>query len=340
MGRIRLALDSPSGNEQHVFAPGETVRGKVYHTITATQEKIDSIDLIFRGKVQCIIYTSHSTQNGRRHTKHTEEYFLFHETRSLFRGPFTLQSQTQEWDFDFIFPTECTYQRGSNHSGVWAADGQGPLPPSFRFRNNGSLLDSDNRCFVEYGLKVKINQGSLTRSQEMDYGLSFSPVVTSLPQDPMMAESRFGHFAWKNKDLREEEHTIKQKLAHVFTNNPELWTPSISFDVFVHLPRVLASNLQQPIAFSIKYLSRGQTDPKNPTLKLMSLELGIKGETNWRVKQKLWSGDYTKQYSHQVGTISYTPGMTLPVTGEPVYPCADFGLSSFGSDHKRLIAGK
>ncbi|TKX20994.1 hypothetical protein C1H76_6845 [Elsinoe australis] len=329
MGIIKVVLDGIDNPGQHVFTPGEVIRGRVIYNVKVEQEKIDHVQVVFRGKMTTKI--SRSTGNNQRKTNR-EEIYLFKNSVQLFRGPFTMQPQTLEWPFEVTFPTSCSWDREKHADNrTYAPSGDIHLPPTF------SVGSGSSEATVDYLLKVKVNEGSLTRSQEHVIPVQLSPLNPNPTPEPILRLARFSPTSWSSRDLREEEHNFKQKMRHVFTSDPTLKTPSINFTLKLGIPSVMAPGQVAPLAVSIDFKPTNPVDPANPTLILENIRIAIKGNTCWRARSTF--SDWDKGQQAEEASVSYKTEVQLPLDGSTIHPVADFGLESFKKTSSHMVQG-
>ncbi|PNS19350.1 hypothetical protein CAC42_2527 [Sphaceloma murrayae] len=317
MGQIKVEL--VVGPQGHVFAPGELVSGKVIFQIKAMPEKIDSVQVVFRGKTTTRIVRG----SGDSRRTYKEDIYLFKESIQLFRGPFTIQPQTMEWPFSVRFPTACQWDRKkhSDHPS-FAPPVEIPLPPSF------SKFQGSDHATVDYLLKVKVNEGSFTRSQEQIVPLQFSPLSPVPNADPELRLANLGLSHWSSRELRETSHTLKQKMRHVFTSDPSLKTPAIAFKTALGIPSVVCPGQIAPLAVSIQFTHSGNpVDPENPTLVLEQMRIALKYNTLFRAKSTF--SDVQEEASGEEASVTYSPHAALPLDGRTIHPVPDFGIESF-----------
>ncbi|KAF2225680.1 hypothetical protein BDZ85DRAFT_257899 [Elsinoe ampelina] len=318
MGLIKVDLGvQPSS---HIFTAGDTIRGKVTYKIQpqAGQEKLDDVQLVFRGKMT----TKISRSNGNNRKTNREEIYLFKNVTTLFRGPFDMSPQTLEWPFEVSFPVSSSWDRDKHGDDPkYAPPGEIPLPPSFSVSIGGA------EAVVDYMLKVKINEGSLTRSREEVIPLRFNPLSPSPVPDPVLQLARLPITSWSSRDLRPERHDFKQKMRHVFTSDPSLKTPEIRFTSKLGIPSRLCPGQNAPLAFSLTYTRSNDVDPVAPTLILEHVRVVIKTNTIFRARSTF--SDWDKEEQQEKAAVSYRCNIPMPLDGSDVHPVADFGLHSF-----------
>ncbi|GAB7339300.1 hypothetical protein MBLNU457_5952t1 [Dothideomycetes sp. NU457] len=334
MRAIEVFLEKP---DTYLYTPGEAVRGVAKLRITS-QEKIHDVVASFRGDIETVIYKS----NGNNRRRYSEEINLFAQQKVLFQGPFTLQPQTLEFPFEFIFPEESYHERKfeKDDSGRFQQDSRGRLPPQF-------IHDGSDHCNVSYGVSVTINASKLFRKEHVVKPLFFSPVSDQPTERTTSGILRLPHARWQSRSLRPEEvkHTFKQTLQRVFNDNPELRHPSINFDVELSLPNTLSSGsalqLQEceprPVSLSLRYTRTGPTDPEEPTLRLHSLKLRIRGHIAWRCSRALVRSTVETAKEDNATMLFTTTGSSptdnrpihVPLDGTPITIIPDLRLLDF-----------
>lgn len=110
-----------------------------------------------KGKQYCDI----TTHNGNNKSHHREKIELSSLRVSLFKGPFTIQSQTLEWPFTFTFPLTTTSVRSNGLGDARFEYQTHPLPPSFAVRT------SRGNAGTRYKLKSRCESGSHTKFHKM-----------------------------------------------------------------------------------------------------------------------------------------------------------------------------
>ncbi|KAF4553782.1 Hypothetical protein D9617_6g095150 [Elsinoe fawcettii] len=322
MGVIKVEIAVPTNT--HIFAPGDVIHGKVIYDIRGSQEKLDDVQVVFRGKMTTkITRNSGGGANGNRQRKtNREEIYLFKNSVQLFRGPFDMQPQRLEWPFEVQFPDACSWNREKHGDDqTYAPPGQIPLPPSF------SMSLGSAEAVVDYLLKVKVNDGSLTRSQEQVIPLQFSPLAPTPQPDPILRLVSFPYTKWSSRELRPEKHDFKQKMRHVFTSDPSLKTPEINFSLKFGIPNRMYPGQVAPLALALTYKQSAPVDPEAPTLVLESLGISLKSNTIFRARSTF--SDWDKDEQQQVAYVSYKCNTPMPLDGTTIHPVADFGIASF-----------
>jgi len=333
MRAIEVYLEKP---DSYLYTPGEAVKGVAKLRITS-QEKIDDLVASFRGDIETVIYKS----NGNNRRRYSEEINLFAQQKVLFQGPFTLQPQTLEFPFEFVFPEESYHGRKSERddSGRFLQDSRGRLPPQF-------VHDGSDHCNISYGVSVTINASKLFRKESIVKPLFFSP-VSDQPTERTTGILRLPHARWQSSSLRSEEvkHTFKQTLRRVFNDDPELRNPSINFDVQLSVPDSLSTGSSlihqesepRPVSLSLRYTRTGPTDPEEPTLRLHSLRLRIRGHVAWRCSRSFGHSTVETAKEDNASILINTPQSSpidnrpihVPLDGTPVTIIPDLRLLDF-----------
>ncbi|KAJ9627896.1 hypothetical protein H2203_003115 [Taxawa tesnikishii (nom. ined.)] len=120
---------------------------------------------------------------------------------------------------------------------------------------------------------------------------------------------------WSSSSLRPEQHTFKQKLAHVFTSDPSLATPVIKFLCSVQIPARAEPWTPLPISLSLKHILETPNDPAEPTLVLEQVDLQLKSYSHIRVKALVSGrGECT---SSVVATKTLHPSPSSPAATTP-----------------------
>lgn len=335
MRAIEIFLEKP---DTYIYTPHEIVKGVARLRITS-QEKIHDVVASFQGNIETVIYRSNGNNNRR---KYSEEISLFTQQKVLFQGPFTLQPQTLEFPFEFIFPEESYHERKSekDDSGRFLRDSRGRLPPQF-------VHAGSDHCNISYAVSVTINASKLFRKEHVGKPLFFSPVSDQPTDRPTPGILRLPHARWQSRSLRPEEvkHTFKQTLQRVFNDNPELRHPSINFDVQLSIPGSLSSGNPilcqesgpRPVSLSLWYTRTGPTDPENPTLRLHSLRLRIRGHVAWRCYRSFGHSTVEMAKEDNASMLFTTTGSSptdsrpihIPLDGTPITIIPDLRLLDF-----------
>jgi len=322
MGIISVTFESPVDVKTHVFAPGETFRGKVRYVGTLAQEKVDDIVIVFKGKLASIL----RTHNGRGRSKTEENIDLFRIQKNLFRGPYTMQRTTLEYPFEFTFPETFRYERDGIGGG--SSNGQSgvrsPLPPTFAYETG--IGRRRGECFAAYVLKVKLNHGSLTRSQEEDVPLLFMPYASDAPRSAITTRFVFPTSFWQSSSLRSEKLSFSQKLF----GNPGSRDPSISFSGTLTLPDSLAPDDSVPLYFSFGPGRSGTSNTQPCTLVLRGVQIQLVAYTSISAKRVLY-GSMEASSRDIVGQTPYwNVNQILTLHREPILVTPDFRLGNFG----------
>lgn len=299
------------------FVPGQTVSGKVTYAVQ-TQKRIDEVVIILKGK--CFTWIKRS--NGNNSTVYKEKIVLFRFRETVFRGPYEMQSANFEWPFSFVLPESTNHVRGNPNSALYT-DGPQPLPPSVDVQNEG--FGSHCKAIISYDLKVKVNPDRLLHSEKVSQRLVVVPYSSSPLPQPVPTRVIFDTQEWTSKQLRPEQHSFKQKMSHVFSNDPSLKTPTIRFGATAHFPRAASIWQPMPISFSIQHRRMGPTDPENPVLVLDSVQLELKAYTNLQVSGTFSNHDSSAKSSLGSHTIR-GQHVLLPLDDQPIQVTDNFRL--------------
>lgn len=314
------------------FLPGQVVSGKVNFTVHA-EKNIDLVNITFEGQCFTEVVENSHTGTGNRSTRYREKIPLFTFTTELFRGPFKMSPTEMEWPFSFTFPESTQFFRSGHHGEDTFYDpGHQPLPPSLDVEAS-SIHPLKAR--VVYSLTAAVNPQSLLGSKEFVMPLVLLTVSKDPLAPPQNVAIRTDDQHWRSSSLRQEELSFKQKMKHVFSNDPALQTPCISFKSTSHMPR--AASIWQPLslAASIQQKITGPNDPKDPTLLLDNVHIQLKQYTSVRVKGTVFS-NRSDRTSQVLATRDHRPKIKLALDDTPT-PCFDaFKLADLLPETYRL----
>lgn len=270
----------PEHGQRHVYFPGQTLRGQVIYT-TTKQKRINSATLSFRGKIATEYVESRTRTGGNTHgpRKRSEEVIrLFEFGETLFQGPYDVSPRTFTWAFEFVIPTQVEAKRIGNTKPGFISDGVSPTPPTFDFHNSGFSHDALAR--IKYKLVVVVDCAGLFRNDDLELEIHVARVASGYVPRLQLKRVEFTPTPqWSSRDLRQESHTLKQKLKHAFSDDPELKTPCITFRAYVHMPQIVSAAQAFEVGFSIKHFQVSQKDPEAPTLILDSLKFALRSHT-------------------------------------------------------------
>ena len=299
------------------FCPGDRVRGKAICMLPPGKQAKD-ICIIFKGKVDTAIVVS----NGTSRTTHRHQVELFREVIPIQLGNAidgTSEWPSNEWPFEFIFPLTCFHQCKSDNA-PYVLSGDALLPPSFDSR---SIRSSSDRATVEYSVKLKINSNSIFHKKEAKQVL-FLRQPSNVAWEPLFRPLT-SFFHWSSSSLREEQHSFKQKLQHIFASDPSLATPCIDFGLTLLAPTRIAINQASSLTCSIMW-QRGPTDPI-PTLVLHTLTIEIRSQTRFRIpRTSRWDLTSSVQATHP--PFQHTTAVQLPLDGSSVVVWSPFILQA------------
>lgn len=307
VSQIVITLDGKDHERNPTFAPGEVVSGIVRFTLVE-QKKIDLIVIILEGEVFTDVVRK-SGNNSRSH--HKEKIPLFMMSKTLFTGPYTMQQNCLEWPFSFTLPERTTIKREDHRADDINFDpGHQPLPPSTDIECGGIR---PIKARVSYCLKAVINPYSLLRSKEFPLPIIVAPLSPDALAQPTLSALRVEEQFYRSNSLRVEQHSFKQKMKHVFGDDPSLKTPAVNFRPAVYLPKAASTSQPFPIALSINRIMSSTNDPENPVLILDQIHLRLKQYTSVRVKSLV--GNYNDDGSQDVAQQLISPRVQLPLDG-------------------------
>lgn len=282
--RIDVVVPQSGGG---YFLPGETLSGNVVYNILKEQEQLQDASIEFTGK----IYTEVTRNAGNNNRVREKEIVrLFHFRKSLYQGNYTMKAQTLSWPFEFQFPTAAGYTRRDDANPKFARSGSIPLPPSF-VHETGSFNRRGN-CYIKYKLKAYVNNTKTFGSKNIERPLILRHGETGPLPSPSLGSVQLPPASWQSRKLRQESHSFSQKMAHVFTSNPELRNPSINFQATLQVPTVTTESQPSDMTLSVKQMRHGPTDPEAPALVLADVRVFLEAETELRVERSLFSGSY------------------------------------------------
>jgi len=334
---MSLRLELENHEPQGYYYPGQEIRGNVIFQLPK-QRKIASASITFRGKIDTEHIESRRSTAGNTHgprARAHEVMRLFEYSHSLFQGPFDVPPQTFSWPFTFTIPKHVEQRRIGNKSPGFIPDGIAPLPPSFTWEDH--TFTHDARARIKYKLVAYVDSGGLFKNEETELAVPiyrYTRVPPPIPQ--ILKHEFFPSQCWSSRDLRNQPHTLKQKLKHITSSDPELKTPCIAFKAYVHFPLQLAPHQKTAIAFSILHHRVTPNDPESPDLVLDALRLNLKSHTAMTAARSgfgpsfsLMGDRYCEGRNPEAGkTLSFAPAR-LSLTGEEVYLSNDVCLADW-----------
>lgn len=282
MGKCNISITLDGDLGQHAssfptFTPGQTISGKVSCSFLA-QKTVDVVLIILEGK--CHTDVVRKSGNGNR-VHHRETIQMFRLETILFKGEYKVQPSTLEWPFSFVIPKYSSFDRGRRGDGdANFESGPQPLPPSLDVHSGGHR---PIKAQVTYNLRAQLNPGIFSLKESV-LPINIIPLSNSPLPPPDSTPIRMNRQEWRSGLLRPAKHTFKQKMNHVFSSDPSLKRPSITFQPTTYMPRAASIWQPLPLAFSIQHHITGQTDPESPPLLLDSVKLQLKQYTAVRVK--------------------------------------------------------
>ncbi|KAF2813187.1 uncharacterized protein BDZ99DRAFT_568429 [Mytilinidion resinicola] len=269
------------GDRHRVYRPGNKVEGVVSFFPT-TQQHIKSLTLDFSGR--CVTKTTRPQyarpSDGRppilEGLKRFEaEATLFRFERSLLVDC-TVTAKRHSWPFEFTFPSH-TRDRYPK----WADSSKFPkdvhqLPPSYHIY----MDEPGKEASITYGVTANVSYGRWQYKSDKAalHDLKFfndsnvrPHLIAPTPMPHVLKEQR-----WTSTALRPAKHTLKQKLEHVVTHNPNLRTPSISIVPTVYCPPSISPQQDIPLKVSIQHIRRRPAvDPERIDCIFKSLTVSI-----------------------------------------------------------------
>ncbi|KAF2496018.1 hypothetical protein BU16DRAFT_560868 [Lophium mytilinum] len=269
------------GDHRRVYRPGDKVEGVVFFFPT-TQQHIKSLALDFSGR--CITKTTRPQyvrpSDGRppilEGLKRLEaEATLFRFEQNLLVDS-TITAKKHSWPFEFTFPSH-TRDRYPK----WADSSKFPkdvhqLPPSYHV-----YMDEPGReATITYAVTANVSYGRRQHKSDKAtlHELKFfndsnlrSHFIAPTPMPHVLKEQR-----WTSPALRPAKHTLKQKLEHVVTQNPNLRTPSISIVPTIYCPPSISPRQDIPLKVSLQHIRRRPAvDPEHIDCIFQSLNVSI-----------------------------------------------------------------
>lgn len=322
-------LIEPEHGQQHIYFPGQTLRGHVIYT-TTKQRKIHRASISFRGKIETEYSEGRRGMAGNTHgpRKHEEEVIrLFDFNQVLFQGPYDVPPQTFSWPFEFEVPTYIESQRAPNLSAKFIPNGTSLIPPTFTAY--AAHIGYEAHAKIKYKLAVVVDKGGLFGCEDLELPITILRVAQNPP--PMKSQLVLREFLpiqqWSSRDLAQDNHTVKQKFKRVFSDDPELKAPSIAFRAFVHFPLAVSASQQFLMAFSIKHRKVGINDPESPMLVLQSLKASLRSGTTMYAK-----GVRCQAVTPIVDHVYKFKPCELPLDGSEVYIGDSQRLADWRSD--------
>lgn len=318
MAALRIQLGRPSSS---VYLPGQRLAGKVVY-VAKGQQTLKDVTISFKGKID--------TRFRENHNRHTESILLFHLSEQLFKGPFNVQPQTFEWEFDFLVPTHIRYDRaqgGLNQHVI--VGGVSRTPPTFYHEH--TQFDHSASAEIKYKLVAEAQVGGLFRDQSAQVPVSIRRVRDTPP--PLITVSKHTIVpspCWSNRDLGLRKHSLKERLQSTISNDPNLKSACIAFDTHVHMPHMLAVTQATPVGVSIQHKTITPNDPQNPILELVGLELAIRADTRLVVsRESLWGNIYSDYSELQQSHVLNFDPRPLPLDGEIVFVVDNMKLADW-----------
>lgn len=303
MGVINIIFD---GGRKPYYRGGDTISGVLTYRIPS-QETLDGVVVILKGKMSAEIVRG----AGESRRRHTEKIELFRSQQTLYSGSYTIQPQTMSWPFSLTFPEYTQFTRSNGVGDPTYENEPHPLPPTIAVRNGSGRAKGK----IEYTLKVKINPDRLLHSDSKKLALDVVSTTREPPVAPVPIVHPLDFTRWSSSSLRPEQHTFKQKLAHVFTSDPSLATPVIKFLCSVQIPARAEPWTPLPISLSLKHILETPNDPAEPTLVLEQVDLQLKSYSHIRVKALVSGrGECT---SSVVATKTLHPSPSSPAATTP-----------------------
>jgi hypothetical protein len=275
-----LRIDMARGTVWH---PGDAVEGTVVLTSTE-QIDVESIEVEFEGRIKA------KQQQNSGHigvATPTAKISLFHESTTLFKGPYTLPSTTRKWPFRFQFPSDCRAARrwgagtggrtdGPQGSRVFDLDPNQPLPPSM-IETGDNSMNSETECVISYQVTAKcIRSGTFKTPLESIVPLKFTPYRSSahpIPDVGLVTWSRPFSIKSYYLDPRLEDRplTFKEKMKSTLHSKD---IPEFKFELEVNVPTVAIIGQNVPIFLGVKHASTGDATAKQiPEVYLTSYKI-------------------------------------------------------------------
>lgn len=321
MTSLRIHLNNQS---TEAYLPGQRLAGKVIY-VAKGQQTLKDVTISFKGKID--------TRFRENHNRFTESILLFHLSEPLFKGPFNVQPQTFEWEFDFLVPTHIRYDRaqgGLNQHVI--VGGVSRTPPSFYHEH--TQFDHSASAEIKYKLVAEAQVSGLFRDQSTQVSINVRRVRDTPPPLVTIAKHIITPSpCWSNRDLGPRKHSLKERLQSTISNDPNLKSACVAFDAYVHMPHMLAVTQATRVGVSIQHKTITPNDPMNPTLELVGLELAMRADSRLVVsRESLWGNIYSNyselQQSH---TLDLEP-QQLPLNGEVVFVVNDMRLADWTGD--------
>lgn len=308
--------------QQHIYFPGQHVRGVLKYVVWK-QKNIHTASIVFRGKVETEYVEGRRGTAGNTHgpRKRAQEiHRLFEYNQQLFKGPFDVPPQTFNWPFDFTIPTHVESRRVRNTTPGFIPDGWSTTPPTFAFSD--STFGHNAYAKVRYKLVALVTGGGLTGNDNLELPVTISRLAIDRPPSPRLFINKILPSAiWSSRLLRQDNHSLKQKFKHAFSDDPNLRTPCIAFRANVHFPKSISASQKFRIAFSIVHINITPNDPLNPELLLVSLRISSKTRTDIVAAAGgiSLSGDrYAKSTNHETDRFVKLKPTRLPLDGTAV----------------------
>lgn len=342
---LHIELDEPD-QLKHCY-PGQELRGNVVFQLSK-QRKITTASITFRGKIDTEHVESRRGAAGVSHgpRSHSQEVIrLFEDSHILFQGPFDVPPQTFSWPFAITIPTYVEHRRRGNTSPGFIPDGVSTLPPSIDWSDIAITHDAKGR--IKYKLVARIESGGLFNNEDVEVPITILSFATVPPPKPQLLTHQFSHQRWPSRELRGQPHTLRQKFKHITSKDPELKTPCIAFDAWVHFPLQLALHQKTAIAFSTQHHRVTPNDPEAPDLILHSLRLDLKSITSIKVVRNRMSVALNLPDRHCTGradlashSITFPP-THLDLNGKDTCISSDICLADWWQDknHSKPVVG-
>lgn len=307
---------------QHIHFPGQHVRG-VLKYILWKQKNIHTASIVFRGKVETEYVEARRGQAGNTHgpRKRAQEiHRLFEYNQQLFTGPFDVPPQTLSWPFDFTIPTHVESRRVNNISAGFIPDGFSQIPPTFAFSD--STFSHNAYAKVRYKLVARVTTGGLSGSDDLEIPITISRLAPDPPPAPrLFINNIWPSISWASRALRQEDHSLKQKLKHAFSDDPQYRTPCIGFKANVHFPKSISPSQKFRIGFSIVHIQITPNDPPNPELLLVSMRISSRTRTEVVVAPgglSVFGDRHAASMNYETDKFVKLEPMHLPLDGSAV----------------------